>query len=75
MLGENLRQERQDRIAREAREGAQINAAVEHYHTDQQFRRDKRQHFMNTTTPKSKMSWESKWENHCIKWGETRIYK
>jgi hypothetical protein len=75
MLGDNLRQERQDRIAREAREGAQIMAAVEHYHSNQQFRRDKRQHLINTATPKTKMSWEKKWESHCIEWGETRIYK
>jgi hypothetical protein len=55
MLGENLQAERQQRIAREAREAAQINAAVDHYHKNQAFRRGKRDDLINKTILRSKM--------------------
>jgi hypothetical protein len=73
MLGDNLQTERQKKIAQEAREAAQINAAVEHYHNGQSFRRSKRQNLMDkSNVPRSKMNWENKWDDQCDEWGETR---
>eukprot|EP00978_Attheya_sp_CCMP212_P009074 scaffold21371_cov61-Attheya_sp.AAC.1 len=72
MLGENLQAERQHRIAREAREAAHINAAVEHYHKNQTFRRGKREDLINKTAPLSKMSWENNWDIRRVEWGKTR---
>jgi hypothetical protein len=73
MLGDNLQTERQQRIRQEEREAAQINAAVEHYHNSQSFRRSKRQNLMEkSNVPRSKMSWEEKWDDKCDEWGEKR---
>ena len=66
MLGANLQAERQSKIKRVKREGDQIDAAVNHYHKNQIFRRKKRDALLDTTQYKPKMNWENKWDKRRL---------
>jgi hypothetical protein len=63
MLGENLQEERLLKIEREKRERAQIDAAVNHYQSNQTFRRSKRNALLDITEVSPKMDWEKQWDS------------
>ena len=62
MLGQNLKEEHQLKIKRVKRDSDQIDAAVNHYHKNQIFRRKKREALLETTVFKPKMNWGKKWD-------------